>query len=153
MFDFNEISPKTARLSGVLAQELNPQIYSSFAQSKHRGSQGQWEGGEWSPSTFIPLGHRWGGHTNPGAHRQTQTQGAENRQYECITAHPDGHLNIWHRHPKVQIEVPPAVTKGPITDWEKLQAAVWTTLGTIPGPQSPFSVLSKIKPAFEKNTS
>lgn len=60
MFDFNEISPKTARLSGVLAQELNPQIYSSFAQPEHRGSQGQWEGGEWSPSTFIPLGHRWG---------------------------------------------------------------------------------------------
>lgn len=39
--DFNGISPKTARLSGALAQELNAQIYSPFARPEHRGSQRQ----------------------------------------------------------------------------------------------------------------
>lgn len=51
VFDFNRISPKTASLSGVLAQELNPQIYSPFAQPEDRGN-GQVE-------MEAPPGDRW----------------------------------------------------------------------------------------------
>jgi len=89
----------------MLAQELNPQMYSPCAQPQPKGSQRYWEGGGQSPSTLVPLGD-WQVDTNPNTHRQTQAQGDENRYCERITVCPDGHLNIWLRHPEVQMEAP-----------------------------------------------
>lgn len=98
-----------------------------------------------TPSTFVPLGDQWLQCTNPNTRRQTQTQGAENRRYEHITACPDRDLNIWHRHLEMQKEAPTPVTKA--------AHGRLVCLGDHPGLQSPFSVLSTTRPAFGKSTS
>lgn len=70
------------------------------------------------------------------------------RVYHCSPRWRYGHLE---QKPRSADGSPPTDTKALITERKKLQMAVWTPLGAVPGLQSSFSVLSSIKPAFEKN--
>lgn len=78
VFDFNRISLNTASLSGVLGQELNPQIYSPFAQSEHRGNV---EGGFCPPLSFW-VSREW-------THRPQCSQESAQSWGQALSAYPE----------------------------------------------------------------